>query len=103
MSDTDPWRGVPLPRRPERPPDPDELRVVGLPRRAAVARAVNEVCRLVHVRAFEHGWTVSTISGYIQLCHTLDDLLEASTAPSERELLRATALAAADDVTRNPS
>ena len=46
---------------------------------------------------------MSTVSGYIRLCHTLDDLLEASTAPAERELLRATALAAADDVTRNPS
>ncbi|TCK20120.1 hypothetical protein [Pseudonocardia endophytica] len=96
MSDHDPWAGVPRPRRPERAADPDELRVIGLRRRAAVARSVNEVCRLVHVRAFEHGWTVSTISGYIQLCLTLEDLLEASTAASERGLLRATALAAAD-------
>ncbi len=96
MSAADPWGGLPLPRRPERPPDPDALRVVGLRRREAVARAVNEVCRLVDVHAYEHGWTVSTVSGYIRLCHTLDDLLEVSAPPSERELLRATALAAAD-------
>lgn len=103
MSDRDPWGGVPLPRRPEPPPDPDALRLVGLRRRTAVARAVNEVCRLVDVRAFEHGWTVSTVAGYIRLCHTLDALLEMSAPPSERELLRATALAAADAEARHLS
>ncbi len=103
MTGPDPWSGLPLPARPERPPDPDALRVVGLRRRTAVARAVNEVCRLVHVRAFEHGWTVSTVSGYIQLCHTLDELLENAAPPPERELLRATALAAADAEARRLS
>jgi hypothetical protein len=101
VSAADPWGGVPLPRRPERLPDPDELRVVGLRRRAAVARAVNEVCRLVDVHAFEHGWTVSTVSGHIRLCHTLEKLLEDTAPASERELLRATALAAADAAARH--
>jgi len=100
MSAADPWGGIPVPRRPQRPPDPDELRVVGLRRRAAVARAVNGVCLRIHVRAFEHGWTVSTLSGHIALCHTLGELLEMSAPASERELLRATALAAADEVAR---
>ncbi|MDN5919509.1 MAG: hypothetical protein L0I76_31160 [Pseudonocardia sp.] len=92
----DPWGGLPRPPRPQRPTDPDELRVVGLRRRAAVARAVNEVCRGVEVRAFEFGWTVSTIAGYICVCHTLDDLLTVAAPVEEYRLLRATVLAAAD-------
>lgn len=92
----DPWAGRPRPPRPARTGDPDEIRVVGLRRRRAVARAVNEVSRTVHVRAFEFGWTVSTMSGYISLCHTLDDLLDVTVAPEDRRMLRATVLAAAD-------
>ncbi|MBW0105341.1 hypothetical protein [Pseudonocardia sp. KRD291] len=92
----DPWSGLPRPPRPQRATDPDELRVIGLRRRTAVARAVNEVCRGVDVRAFEFGWTVSTIAGYICVCHTLDDLLDAAARPEDVRMLRATALAAAD-------
>lgn len=93
-----PWGGLPRPPRPDPPTDPDQLRVVGLRRRTAVARAVNEVCRTVDVRAFAFGWTVSTISGYISLCHTLDELLTAAAPAEEWRMLRATALAAADRV-----
>lgn len=96
----DPWAGHPRPPRPPPAGDPDEIRVLGLRRRLAVARAVNEVCRTVHVRAFEFGWTVSTMSGYISLCHTLEDLLDVSAAPADRALLRATVLAAADSAGR---
>ena len=92
----DPWAGRPRPPRPAPVTDPDEIRVLGLARRRAVARAVKEVCRTVDVRAFEFGWTVSTLSGYISLCHTLDELLEVSAPPADRDLLRATVLAAAD-------
>ena len=93
----DPWGGRPRPPRPETPSDPDELRVIGLRRRTAVARVVNEVCRSVDVRPFEFGWTVSTLSGHITLCHTLDDLLDAVARPEDVPMLRATVLAAADN------
>ncbi|RZT88614.1 hypothetical protein EV383_5558 [Pseudonocardia sediminis] len=92
----DPWGGIPRPPRPPAPVDPDELRVLGLRRRTAVARAVNEVSRGVHVRAFEFGWTVSTVSGHICVCHTLDHLLDVTARPEDVRMLRATALAAAD-------
>ncbi|MBN9737204.1 MULTISPECIES: hypothetical protein [unclassified Pseudonocardia] len=96
MSEPNPWLGRPRPARPEPVPDPDEIRLVGPRRRTAVARAVNDVVRGVHVRAFDHGWTVSTVSGYITLCHTLAELLDVVAAPEDRVMLRATALAAAD-------
>lgn len=96
MSEPNAWLGRPRPPRREPAPDPDGLRVLGPRRRAAVARAVNAVVRGVEVTAFGHGWTVSTVSGHITLCHTLDDLLDVVAEPRERELLRSTALAAAD-------
>lgn len=95
-----PWAGIARPARPREPADPDELRVLGLRRRAAVARAVNEVCRGVDVHAFEFGWTVSTIAGYIRLCHTLDELLTVAAPVEEYRLLRATVLTAADQAGR---
>lgn len=96
MSAPNPWLGRPRAPRPPAAPDPDALRVVGPRRRAAVARAVNDVVRGVDVQGFAHGWTVSTITGYYALCHTLDALLDAVAPPGERELLRATVLDAAD-------
>lgn len=96
MSAPNPWLGRPRPPRPAPPADPDALRVIGPRRRDAVARAVNEVVRGVRVSAYRDGWTVSMISGYYVLCPTLDALLDAVAAPGDRELLRATLLAAAD-------
>ncbi|MEJ8280526.1 hypothetical protein [Pseudonocardia spirodelae] len=96
MSAPNPWLGRPRPPRPVPAPDPDGVRLVGLPRRRAAARAVNAVVRGVDVRAFDDGWTVSFLSGYYALCHTLDELLDAVAAPEERAMLRATVLAAAD-------
>ncbi|MEQ3550345.1 hypothetical protein WIS52_07670 [Pseudonocardia nematodicida] len=102
MSAPNPWLGRPRPPRPEPVPDPDALRVIGLGRRTAVARALNAAVRGVDVRAFDHGWTVSFVSGYITLCHGVDELLDAVAAPEDRALLRATVLAAADDPARRP-
>ncbi|WP_226358081.1 MULTISPECIES: hypothetical protein [unclassified Pseudonocardia] len=96
MSAPNPWLGRPRAPRPPPAPDPDAVRLVGLPRRRAAARAVNDVVRGVDVRAFGDGWTVSFLSGHYTLCHTLDELLDAVAPSGERELLRATVLAAAD-------
>lgn len=96
MSAPNPWLGRPRPPRRPDDPDPDALRVVGPRRRAAVARAVNEVVAGVDVHGYAYGWTVSTITGYYALCHTLGALLDAVARPEERDLLRATLLDAAD-------
>ncbi|MFP5019614.1 hypothetical protein [Pseudonocardia phyllosphaerae] len=96
MSAPNPWHGLPRPPRPEPAPDPDEVRLVGLRRKEAAARAISNATRGIAVRAYDHGWTVSFLSGHYTHCTTLEGLLDAVSTADDRRMLRMTALIAAD-------
>lgn len=59
------------------PPDPAGRPVAGPLRRSAIARAVDEVCPALTVRAVPGGWTAATGTGRTTVCRTLDALVTA--------------------------
>jgi hypothetical protein len=80
------------------PLDPFGALVAGPSRRAAVARAVGRAAPTLSVRPVPGGWTVALPTGRTTVCRTLEALLDAVVAHTDRSrpALRDAALRAAE-------